>query len=168
MKDTLLEIDGQAGTKYWLDIEKKKVTLGREDADLYCFRDFTDIVNANKALREKELTLAMSSHELRTPMQGMIGPLEILCGQFKKNREFQLALRSAKLMLNLINDMLDFGSILSNKFISDRATFNLEAVIYEAQSIVDPKHRHSEKIQFRVEFSENVPNGTDIVLINSL
>ena len=78
MKDKLLEVRGPNGSKYWLEIQKKEVPLSHENAEVYSFRDFTGIVNANAALHDKELTIATSSHELKTPLQGILGMLDLL------------------------------------------------------------------------------------------
>ena len=67
MKDKLLEVKGPERSK-WLEIQKKEVPLSHEKAEIYSFRDYTAIVNANSALHDTELTIATCSHELKTPL----------------------------------------------------------------------------------------------------
>lgn len=72
--------------------------------------------SANKAKSE---FLATMSHELRTPLNGIIGFSEILneTSLDTIQREFlDIVLHSAKNLLQLISDVLDFSKIESNKF----------------------------------------------------
>ena len=125
MECKLLEIEGIDSSRTWLEIQKREVSLSTEKVELYCFRDFSTIVNANEALRNKELTTAMSSHELKTPLQGIIGMLGLLEKEHKDSVEIKLAYRSSMLMLSLIEDMLDFGSILNGSFTKRMSAFSV-------------------------------------------
>ena len=68
MNGKLLEVRNENNERFWLEVEKKEISLKQELAHLYSFRDFSAIVNANSAARDKDLTIAMSSHELKTPL----------------------------------------------------------------------------------------------------
>ena len=74
-------------------------------------------VDARKCAREKELILATSSHELRTPLNGILTMLDMV-DMYPEDREkyIKIARISGKLMLFLINDMLDFSAIVANHF----------------------------------------------------
>ena len=78
MEGNLLEIVGEDGHRYWFEMLKTEVPLSQESAKLYSFRDYSQIVNANTALRDNELTIAMCSHELKTPLQGLLGMIGML------------------------------------------------------------------------------------------
>ena len=47
------------------------MALSYGTATLYCFRPITKLIQANRELIQKDLSQAMSSHELKTPMQGI-------------------------------------------------------------------------------------------------
>ncbi len=85
--------------------------------------------NANKA---KSDFLANMSHEIRTPMNGVLGMLELLQkspldahGQSLAN----MAYSSAEDLLNIINNVLDFSKIESNKLGLELNVFNLHELI---------------------------------------
>ena len=87
----------------------------------------------------KSRFLATISHEVRTPMNGVLGMLELLLKTplSEKQRGFtENALRSGKNLLVLINDILDFSKIESNKLKLERAPFNIKDTIEDALHVV--------------------------------
>jgi len=87
----------------------------------------------------KSRFLATISHEVRTPMNGVLGMLELLLRTqlSEKQRGFtENALRSGKSLLSLINDILDFSKIESNKLKLERVPFNIKNTIDEVLQIV--------------------------------
>ena len=54
----------------------------------------------------------------------------------EKVRFLRIAKVSGKLMLSLINDMLDFSTIINNKFAKKLANFDLTAAINEAVDLL--------------------------------
>jgi PAS domain S-box-containing protein len=84
--------------------------------------DVTEIRNAKfkaeAANKAKTEFLATMSHELRTPLNGVIGFSEILkgTGLDENQTEFiDIVLQSAKNLLGIISDILDFSMIESNR-----------------------------------------------------
>ena len=69
---------------------------------------------ADRAARAKSEFLAMMSHEIRSPMSGMVGIIELL-RETKLEAEqasmVELAHESAKSLLRILNDVLDFSKI---------------------------------------------------------
>jgi signal transduction histidine kinase/CheY-like chemotaxis protein len=101
---------------------------------------------AEAANSAKSRFLATISHEVRTPMNGVLGMLELLqkTPLSKKQHSFtENALRSGKNLLVLINDILDFSKIESNKLKLEHAPFNIKDTIQDALQIVanDVKQR---------------------------
>ena len=87
--------------------------------------------------REKELILATCSHELRTPLNGILNMMDLIeLNPAERRRYIKIARHSSRLMLSLVNDMLDFSSIVSNKFRRKIIKFELEAVVNEAADLV--------------------------------
>jgi signal transduction histidine kinase/ActR/RegA family two-component response regulator len=114
-------------------------------------RDDTEQKQAELALLEakqaaeaaniaKSRFLATISHEVRTPMNGVLGMLELLLKTqlSDKQRGFaKNALRSGKSLLGLINDILDFSKIESSKLKLERAPFNIKDTIDDVIQLVE-------------------------------
>ncbi len=99
----------------------------------------TELVNARKAAEEansiKSEFLANISHELRTPMNGIIGmtDLAIITKSGEKQKEYlQMLKESADSMVKVINSILDFSSMEQDKIILDNHLFNLEETLRES------------------------------------
>ncbi|MFA7157856.1 MAG: PAS domain S-box protein [Kiritimatiellia bacterium] len=76
-------------------------------------KDAADIAN-----RAKSAFLANMSHEIRTPMNAILGFSDILASQVENpaHREYLASISaSGKLLLNLINDIIDLSKIESGK-----------------------------------------------------
>ena len=87
----------------------------------------------------KSRFLATISHEVRTPMNGVLGMLELLrkTQLNEKQRGYaDNALRSGKNLLGLINDILDFSKIESNKLKLESVPFDIQNTIDEVLHIV--------------------------------
>jgi len=71
-------------------------------------------VDAEAGSRAKSTFLATMSHEVRTPLNGIMGMLHLLAHSElnpKQARHAALAIGSAQTLLRLLNDMLDFSAI---------------------------------------------------------
>ena len=64
----LLELSVANEESCWIEVKKKDIAIGDEGTSLYTFKDMSEVVKANTALKEKELTIAMSSHQLKQPL----------------------------------------------------------------------------------------------------
>ena len=87
----------------------------------------------------KSRFLATISHEVRTPMNGVLGMLELLKRTPLSDKQYgftENALRSGKNLLVLINDILDFSKIESNKLKLDHTPFNIKDTIQDTLQIV--------------------------------
>jgi signal transduction histidine kinase/CheY-like chemotaxis protein len=86
----------------------------------------TDAPHARRQL------LANVSHELRTPMNAVIGMVELALGepQSARVRDYlETARDSSRVMLSLVDDLLDFARAESGRFELDAAPFSLRRVL---------------------------------------
>ncbi|MBL8398515.1 MAG: response regulator [Candidatus Accumulibacter sp.] len=90
---------------------------------------------AQASAKAKSEFLAMISHEIRTPLTGILGMTElVLDGELEASaREYLgMALSSARGLLAVINDVLDFSRIEAGRLPIEHIPFALQATLYEA------------------------------------
>lgn len=96
---------------------------------------------ANKAKSE---FLAMMSHEMRTPLNGAIGMTGALLETelTPEQKEFAIAVRdSNELLLDLINDVLDFSKLEAGGMEFACTAFDLHTLINQTSELVAPRAR---------------------------
>lgn len=122
---------------------------------------------AEKAYRIKSEFVANVSHELRTPLNLILGFSEMVAtapesyGSTPLPREYRgdvMAIyRSARHLLELINDVLDLSQIESNKMPIVREPAVLEEVIHEAVEIVSGL-ADARGLQLRLDLQRGLPS----------
>ncbi|MEF3255886.1 MAG: PAS domain S-box protein, partial [Deferribacterales bacterium] len=116
-------------------------------------RDITDLISVQNELIEakekaeesnrlKTVFLANMSHEIRTPMNGIFSIVELL-KLTRLNEEqrsyIEIIEMSSEHLLSIINDILDIAIIEAGKLKLECSDFNLENVIDEVVSVIEPK-----------------------------
>ncbi len=94
---------------------------------------------AEAATTAKSRFLAGMSHEVRTPMNGVIGMIELLMQtplSAQQQRYANTLSSSGRAMLNIINDILDFSKIEAGKLEFENVDFDLRELIGEALDIL--------------------------------
>ncbi|MBL4800635.1 MAG: response regulator [Emcibacter sp.] len=89
---------------------------------------------AEASSEAKSKFLAVISHEIRTPINGIMGMSEILKDADltkEEARHLNLIEHSAKDLMEIVNDILDFSSIEKNKFNLNEISFPLDDLINE-------------------------------------
>jgi PAS domain S-box-containing protein len=100
-------------------------------------------VKALKASNTKSEFLAKMNHELRTPMNSVIGYLTLIEGElFNDGNEMRDFARSAKIsadsLVDIINNNLDFYKIESGKMGIEESEFEIKSVIEKSISMIAP------------------------------
>ncbi|HEY1248272.1 MAG TPA: ATP-binding protein [Nitrososphaera sp.] len=93
----------------------------------------------------------IAAHELRTPVQSILGYSELLQGNPKEDTEFMLKslTRNAYRLQTLINDILDVARIEAGTLILDRENLNLTDLIETVMSDIENQVNSSgKKVQF--------------------
>ncbi|KAJ5591105.1 hypothetical protein N7450_005077 [Penicillium hetheringtonii] len=110
------------------------------------------------AARAKSIFLANISHDLRTPMNGVIGLSELLKGtQLNKEQdEYVESIRvCADTLLTLINDILDFSKLEAGKMKISTVPLNLKETISEVIRAL--RYTHRERDLETIEDLDRVP-----------
>ncbi|KAJ5721793.1 uncharacterized protein N7483_009727 [Penicillium malachiteum] len=110
------------------------------------------------AARAKSIFLANISHDLRTPMNGVIGLSELLKGTKldKEQDEYVESIRvCADTLLTLINDILDFSKLEAGKMKISIVPLNLKETISEVIRAL--RYTHRERGLETIEDLDRVP-----------
>ena len=114
---------------------------------------------AQAASIAKSEFLSRMSHEIRTPMNAIIGMTQIAknASELSKAQECLDRISSAsKLLLSLINDILDMSKIEANKLEIQHEEFNFNDIVKNIETIIDVKAQEK-KQTLLVKVSENIP-----------
>ena len=102
---------------------------------------------------------ANAVHELRTPIQTIIGTLELL-EDTSLNPEQTEHVRqvkfSADILLALVNDLLDFSKIQSGQFKLERIPVNPRTILEETVDLISIE-AHNRGLELVTDFTEDVP-----------
>jgi PAS domain S-box-containing protein len=136
------------GTEFW---GSGVVTpLWTDDGQLRGFakvvRDFTERKRSEDALAEanqrKDEFLAMLSHELRNPLGAILTSIELLKAERLENPEVAhvvaIVERQARLLVHMVNDLLDISRISKGTFQLSRARVELQSILRHTIEAVQP------------------------------
>ncbi len=93
---------------------------------------------AEKANRAKSEFLAVISHEIRNPMNGIVGTCDLIMADdlSRQQTEYLEIIRSSAFsLLGLINDILDFSKIEAGKLEFQETPFDIRDVVEEVSDI---------------------------------
>lgn len=140
------------------------------------FQDITEQVDSREQLenRHRELSLALEarslflanmSHEIRTPINGVLGMLQILESSSltqEQQRFLGLAKDSARSLLGIINDILDFTKVDSGKLNLEKVPVNINQLLNNCIDIFAPRIK-DKSIEVNKEFqaTDNIIAITD-------
>ncbi len=96
---------------------------------------------AEKANRTKTEFLLRMSHDIRTPLNGIRGMLDIadhFDGDAEKQRECRNKIReSSNILMELINEVLDMSKLESGEVVLERVPFSLENISNEIFTVIE-------------------------------
>lgn len=110
----------------------------------------TALENATAASAAKSQFLSNMSHDIRTPMNAIVGMTAIAGAHLNDPERVQACLRkislSSKHLLSLINDILDMSKIESGKLTIAQEPFNFAELITEVVELVRPQAEEKNQI----------------------
>lgn len=146
-------------------------------------RDITKLKRTEKALRDEKVKaesanmaksdfLASMSHELRTPLNVIMGMSQLLLrGKLddKNSRLVESIQRSSKVLLSLIEDVLDLSKIEAGKINFDSKPFDLDQLTSDViQSFETEAQKKNIKLHRQFKVKPNVPLIGDEVRIKQI
>ena len=155
--------DQQTGEIICYGAVKKDITLRRE-LEEKLKKSYKEVVSlkekAESASRLKSQFLANMSHDIRTPLNTIMGFANLLLKneQREVQRDYLKKIEvSGQGLLNLINDILDFSKIEAGQLDISRQTFLLKDLMESIGSIFEIQFKRK-KIDFEKKIAKNVPN----------
>lgn len=115
---------------------------------------------AEDATQAKANFLASMTHELRTPMNGVIGTASLLADTHLtplQAEQLNIIRNCGDHLLTVINDILDFSKIEASKMELDCAPLDLRKVVDDALNIVRPMVA-TRGLELETTIDEDVPN----------
>lgn len=118
------------------NLKRENVVLREENRLLK-----TDILKAENASKTKSAFLSHMSHDIRTPMNGIIGMTSIALKNFEdKERVFDCLKKidsASKHLVSLINDILDMSRIESGRMVINHEPMDMQEVINSCAFIAE-------------------------------
>jgi PAS domain S-box-containing protein len=122
-----------------------------------------DLENARQAAESANLAksqfLANMSHEIRTPMNGMLGAIELLLNTEVTDSQLRLlkhARESGKVLLVLINDILDLSRIEASQLVLEDIPFCLSKLVAEVVELLG-KEAQAKGLALHCRISPDTP-----------
>ncbi|GGO05099.1 hypothetical protein GCM10007972_02120 [Iodidimonas muriae] len=107
----------------------------------------------------KSNILAMTSHEVRTPLNGIMGMAQVLLRagmEPKEKRQVETILNSANMLLALLNDILDMSKIEAGKLDIQVETFALRDLLTDLADLWQAK-ANDKGVALQMQVAPNLP-----------
>jgi PAS domain S-box-containing protein len=114
---------------------------------------------AEAANRAKTEFLDNMSHEMRTPLNGVLGMLKLLQADHltpEQRKYVELADASASSLLELINDLLDLGKIEAGKMAIENVPFRLDELLQQLADMYTLRAREK-NLAFELDVEPGLP-----------
>lgn len=112
------------------------------------------------ASQAKSEFLANISHELRTPMNGLLGMLDLVLDSpvaGEQRDQIEIAQRCAYSLLDLLNDILDLSKIEAGRMILEKVPFELRSIAEECMRAQGAKAAQK-GVELRFEYAGDTRN----------
>lgn len=136
--------------------------LEAEDGNGYVLVICEDITTTRQAVNAAKMRadrLAISSHEIRTPVHGILGTLDLLLDTSldTAQREHLKSLQgTTRRLLDLLNDLLDLSKIDANRIRLEKDVYDLRDVLADVQHVFSGPVK-KKKIEFKCQVDDDVP-----------
>lgn len=171
LRDGKVEDEGwrlkKDGSRFWANVI---ITPVYRDGELSGFskvtRDLTErkagearlIAAYEEASKLKSDFLANMSHEIRTPMHGMLSALSLLIDTGLSTEQNELATiidESGAILLQVINDILDYSKLSSGTFSVNKEVINIAQIVAAVRRCF--KIGSDQELKFEVEMDPRLP-----------
>ncbi|MGM0508675.1 MAG: CheR family methyltransferase [Fusobacteriota bacterium] len=155
----IIDIIAEATYIDWEDGKGRKVTFVYDITEKNKLEENlkTAKEKAEKASKYKSEFLANISHDIRTPLNAIIGFSEMILEKEDRNlEELDNIIAASKQLLNLVNDILDISRMDSKKEIIQKEDFIMKGVIDDVESMFRIQKKGA-KFDFEIDLDEDFP-----------
>ncbi len=134
-------------------------------------RDITEQVNAERLRKARDLArqsekmkeqfIASVSHEMRTPMNAILGMSNILIQTPLNEEQYELVKsikQSSEILLGIVNDILEISAIQNGKITFEHKNFNLHELLQNLVNVMQYKAQEKD-LYFEVHIDPDVPQN---------
>lgn len=114
---------------------------------------------AEEASRAKGEFLATMSHEVRTPMNGVLGLLQLALREEKDARQrerLHKAIGAGKALLDVLNDVLDWSRIESGNLVLEQTEFDLRELLQGVSDLFEAEIT-ARGVRFETDMAPEIP-----------
>ena len=161
------QVKTKSGDRKWIEWQLLK---GINDTYFAIGTDITDKIFTNlklqkakeiaeESLKDKNDFLNNLSHEIRTPLNAIIGFVDLLLESklsTEQRDQLNTVKNSGKTLLYLVNDVLDFAKLESNKLSLEEIPFNLHKRLNEVIKLLKVK-ADEKNISLDLDINQNTP-----------
>ncbi len=144
------------GTQFWANVTITAVRGANDVVEGFVkvTRDLTERKQYEEELEEakeeailanqlKSRFVANITHEIRTPLSGIVGLSELIAGDDKASKDVkdsgQRIFDASKQLLTLLNDLLDFAKLEAGKLEVENVPFQFENILDEVRGLTNAK-----------------------------
>lgn len=153
LNNEIIKVNRPDGKSIWLSVNATPFAEEGENEPSKVFAAFADVsaqkeyenylknekAGAEAANAAKSSFLANMSHEIRTPLNGVIGVVDALLRTSLEANQLEMAKiieSSSKVLLTLLNDILDYSKAEAGKIKLENRPFDLKKSIEEAANLL--------------------------------
>ena len=114
---------------------------------------------AEQASRAKSEFLATMSHEVRTPMSGVLGMLRLMADgplNERQHQQVRVMRSSSEILLGILNDILDYSRVESGEIEVRRAVFDLHELVEDIVVLMQGRARE-QNLALELAIARDVP-----------
>ena len=127
----------------------------------YSLKSFKRLKTIEEQRADRERFLVNMTHEMRTPLNAVLGKNSVIINDTKEEETLKLAKEigtSGKVILAMINDILDLSKMEAGKMTINPVAYSTSTISYEVADIMR-SDAIAKGLGFKLEVNNNVPSG---------